>query len=79
MVVVRSVSTATSMPAGRSDEQLGQQFRTLSTVAMTLAPGWRWMLSRMAGVRSAQAARRVFSGPSTTVAMSLTRTGAPLR
>ena len=35
-----------------------------STTLMTLAPGWRWMLTMIAGVLSAQAASLVFSGPS---------------
>ena len=50
-----------------------------STVSMTLAPGWRWMLISTAGVSFIQAPSRVFSGASTTLATAASRTGAPLR
>ena len=79
MVTVRSVSTSTLTAAGRSDSRVGSSLRTESTVAMTLAPGWRCTLSRMAGVRLAQAASLLFSGPLTTFATSDSRTGLPLR
>jgi len=46
---------------------------------MTLAPGWRWTLRMIAGVRLAQAASLLFSGPPTTFATSPSRTGALLR
>jgi hypothetical protein len=35
----------------------------LSTTAMTLAPGWRWTLSRIAGVVFIQLASLLFSAP----------------
>ena len=62
MVVVRSVSTATSTAAGRVAVSCGSSALMLSTTSMTLAPGWRWMFRITAGVRLAQAASLVFSG-----------------
>jgi hypothetical protein len=52
-----------------------------STVAITLAPGWRCTFRMMAGVSTlpAQAPSRTFSALSTTCATSDSRTGAPLR
>ncbi len=78
-MVVRSVSGATATAAGRLAWSCGSRDLILSTVAMTLAPGWRWMLRITAGVASAQAPSLVFSGPSTTSATSESITGAPLR
>ncbi|GJD73806.1 hypothetical protein CFIICLFH_2036 [Methylobacterium goesingense] len=77
MVVVRSVSTVTVMAAGRVAWSWGSSALILSTVAMTLAPGWRWMFRMTAGVSSIQAPSLVFSGPLTTSATSESRTGAP--
>lgn len=48
-----------------------------STVAITLAPGWRCTLTMMAGVSPTQAARRLFSALATTRATSFMSTGAP--
>ena len=48
-----------------------------STTSITLAPGWRWIFTTMAGLALAQAARRLFSGPSTISATSVMRIGAP--
>ncbi len=49
MVPVRSVSTCRSTPAGSDCCSLGSSACTLSTTAMMLAPGWRWMLMMTAG------------------------------
>ena len=46
---------------------------------MTLAPGWRCTFTITAGVLFTQAAIRLFSWASSTVATSFSRTGAPLR
>ncbi|MEN3813195.1 hypothetical protein ABD440_22675 [Chromobacterium piscinae] len=43
-----------------------------SVTWITLAPGWRCTLRMMAGVAPDQAASRVFSADSTTLATSLT-------
>ena len=79
MVSVRSVRTATSSEGGRVSRSCGSSALMLSTTAMTLAPGWRWTLTITACVELAQAASRLFSCASATVATSDTRTGAPLR
>jgi hypothetical protein len=50
-----------------------------STVAITLAPGWRCTFRMMAGFMLAQAPSLTFSALSTTCATSFRRTGAPLR
>ena len=50
-----------------------------STVAMTLAPGERWIGMMMARCLLYQAAIRLFSGPSIAFPTSLTRTGEPFR
>ena len=79
MVSVRSVSIATSIAAGSDAESCGSRRLIRSTTSMTLAPGWRWMLTMTAADALAQAARRAFSAPSTTSATSASRTAAPLR
>src|SRR5262249_53491362 len=50
-----------------------------STVAMTLAPGKRWIVRMIARCLLYQAAIRLFSGPLIAFPTSLTRTGDPLR
>src|SRR4029077_6181705 len=50
IVVVRSVSTVTSTDAGSEACSAGNIALILSTTAMTLAPGWRWMFMITAGV-----------------------------
>ncbi len=77
MVWVRSVSSLTSMFAGIDAVICGSSDWMRSTTSMTLAPGWRWMLSSTVWVRSAQAARRSFSAPSMIVETSRRRSGAP--
>jgi hypothetical protein len=79
MVVVRSVRTDTSTPAGSVRFSCGRSAVMRSTTSMTLAPGWRWTLRITAGVSFIQAACRTFSASSVTVATSLSRTGAPFR
>ena len=79
MVSVRSVRTATSIEGGRVSRSCGSSAFMLSTTAMTLAPGWRWTFTITACVAFIQAAIRLFSWPSSTVATSDSRTGAPLR
>ncbi|MCY1411840.1 hypothetical protein D9M71_272350 [compost metagenome] len=78
MVWVRSVSTRTSIPAGRLAVIDGSSAWMRSTTSITLAPGWRWMFSSTASFWLAQAARRSFSAPSTISATSFRRRAAPL-
>ncbi len=77
IVVVRSVSTSALTEAGSEACSCGSIVLMRSTTAITLAPGWRWILTTMAGLPLAHAARREFSGPSTMVATSVMRIGAP--
>ena len=79
IVVVRSVSGVTSTAAGSAACSCGSTALMLSTPAMTLAPGWRWMFRMTAGVAFIQAPSLLFSAPSITLATSESRTGAPLR
>ncbi|MNV22477.1 hypothetical protein D3C71_1134520 [compost metagenome] len=74
---VRSLSTATSTPLGSDACSCGSSARTWSTTAITLAPGWRWMLISTAGVVPDHAASWRFSAPSSIVATSPRRSGAP--
>ena len=53
MPVVRSDSTCTLSDAGRPACSSGNSFLMLSTVAITLAPGWRCTLRMIAGVMEA--------------------------
>ncbi|MNN14716.1 hypothetical protein D3C81_1277930 [compost metagenome] len=77
MVVVRSVRSCTCTEAGSDACNCGSSVLMRSTTSITLAPGWRWMFSTMAGLLLAQAASRLFSGPSTMSATSVMRIGAP--
>ena len=79
MVVVRSVSTATSTPAGMAACSEGSSCCTRLTTSTTLAPGWRWTFTISAGVEFIQPPSLAFSAPSASAATSLRRTGAPLR
>ncbi len=79
MVVVRSMTTPRSMPAGISACSSGISARTRSTVWMMLAPGWREMIISTAGLPSARPVVRTSSTPSLTTATSPTRTAAPAR
>ena len=79
MVRVRSVTMATSSATGRESRSWGSIALMRSTTSMTLAPGWRCTFTITAGVLFTQAAIRLFSWASSTVATSFSRTGAPLR
>ena len=79
MVAVRSVRIFMSIDAGSVACNCGIKAFTLSTTSITLAPGWRWMLTMMAGDSLAHAARRTFSASSTTSATSESPMGRPLR
>ena len=70
MVLVRSVTTVTVTDAGRPASICGSIALMLSTTEMTLAPGWRWTLTRMAGVVLIQLDNFTFSALWTTVATS---------
>jgi hypothetical protein len=77
IVVVRSVRIETFTAEGSDALSCGSSVLIRSTTAMMLAPGWRWMFRMTAGTRFIQAACFTFSAPSTTVATSRRRTGAP--
>ncbi len=79
MVTVRSLNTDTSIAAGNAAVSCGSSFLTVSTTAMTLAPGWRCTLRITAGDMFIQAASLSFWAPSTAVATSLSMTADPLR
>ncbi len=71
-------SAARPRPTPGSDAcSCGSSCLMRSTTSMTFAPGWRWMLTMIAGLSFAHAARRTFSAPSTTSATSDSRIGAP--
>ena len=76
MVWVRSDTTVTSSVAGSDARSCGSSALIRLTTSITLAPGWRWMFSRMAGLSPAQAACRTSSAPSTARATSDRRSGA---
>lgn len=77
IVRVRSEATCSSTPVGSIARKPGSRAWTRSTTSMTLAPGWRWMFNRMAGVRPNQAAWSRFSAARRTCATSPRRSGAP--
>ncbi len=85
MVKVRSVMICTLTVEGSDCCNFGRSFLMLSTTEMMFAPGWRWMLTMMAGMAvlagetAIHAACRLFSVSSITLATSDKRTGAPLR
>ncbi len=79
IVVERSIATETSIDDGIEASSSGSSARTLSTVSMMLAPGWREMMISTAGLLLARPALRIFSTESTTSPRSDSRTGAPLR
>ncbi len=76
MVVVRSVRMVTSTPAGMAACSVGSSSWIRSTTSTTLAPGWRWTLTISAAVEFIQPPSLAFSAPETSVATSLSRTGA---
>ena len=61
MVLVRSVTVVTLSDAGSPASICGSISLMPSTTAMTLAPGWRCTLRRMAGVVFIQLESLVFS------------------
>ena len=67
------------MPAGSVASSCGKSLLMLLTTLMVFAPGWRWTFRITAGVSFIQAARLLFSTPSTMRATSVSITGAPLR
>ena len=79
IVVVRSVRIVMSTEAGSDALSWGSRRLMRFTTPMMLAPGWRWMFTMTAGLSFIQAACLTFSAPSTTLATSDRRTGAPLR
>ncbi|MNQ69143.1 hypothetical protein D3C85_837240 [compost metagenome] len=76
MVCVRSDTTVTSSVAGKAARNCGNSVWMRLTTSITLAPGWRWMFKRMAGLSPTHAAWRVSSAPSTARATSDRRSGA---
>ena len=79
MVWVRSVRMVTLTAGGSVDCNAGNSCLMRSTTSMTFAPGWRWTLIISASDSLPHAASLLFSAPSTTLATSAKRTGAPLR
>jgi hypothetical protein len=79
MVSVRSDTVSILMPDGMDACSTGIIALMRLTVAMTLAPGERWIGRMMAHCLLNQAAIRLFSGPLIAFPTSLTRTGEPLR
>ncbi len=79
IVVVRSVTTWRSTAGGKAALSEGSNASMLSTTPMTLALGWRWMLTMTAGSVFTQAASAVFSAASVALPTSASLTGAPLR
>ena len=83
MPVVRSDSTSTLSEAGRPAVNSGRRCLIASTVAMTLAPGWRCTFRTIEGSSwpssADQAPSFTFSALSTTCATWPRRTGALLR
>jgi hypothetical protein len=84
MPAVRSLSTSIFSPAGKPACSSGSCRLMASTVAITLAPGWRCTFRMMAGVSllppsllPAQAPSWLFSALLTTCATSTMRIGAP--
>ena len=74
---LRSISTETLTSPGSEATSSGKSARTLSTVSMMLAPGWRNTMIMTAGVPPTSPAVRTSSTESVTVATSDRRTAAP--
>ena len=79
IVIVRSVSVATSIDEGREARSCGSSLFTRSTTSMMFAPGCLWMFRMTAGASFIHAACLMFSAESITVATSDSVTGAPFR
>ena len=50
MLAVASCTTVSVAPTGIERCSFGSSFLMRSTVSITLAPGWRWMSTTMAGL-----------------------------
>ena len=74
-----SEATFSVTSAGSCACSSGSSARTPSTVAITLAAGWRVISTMIAGSPLKRPSVCVFSTPSTTSATSSSRTAAPLR
>ena len=79
IVPVRSCTIESLMLLGIVRCSRGSSAFTRATVSITLAPGWRLTSMMTAGVPWYHPPTLVFSRPSTTLATSLSRTGASLR
>ncbi len=77
IVVVMSVNVATFTDAGSVLVSCGNNCWIRFTTAMVFAPGCRWMFTITAGTLFIHAACRIFSTLSSTVATSVSFTGAP--
>jgi len=75
---VRSVSMATSTAAGSDAFSCGSTRLMRSTTSMTLAPGWRWMLTMIAAESLPRGEARVL-GSVGDFGHVTRRTAAPLR
>ncbi len=78
IVRVASMATASVIVGGMDAWSCGSRARTRSTVWMMLAPGWRNTMIRTAGFPLESPPVRMSSTESVTVAMSESRTAAPL-
>ena len=56
MLSVASCTTVSVAPAGIERCSFGSSFLMRCTVSITLAPGWRWMSTTMAGIALIEAA-----------------------
>ena len=74
---VRSISTVSLTSAGREAASWGSKARTLSTVSMMLAPGWRNTINMTDGRPLTRPLARTSSTESVILATSDKRTGAP--
>ena len=79
IVVVASWTTVSVAPAGNARCSRGSSLWMRWTVSITLAPGWRWMSTTIAGWPWYQPPTLLFSSPSTMLATSFSSTGALLR
>ena len=79
MVRVRSITVLTWTEGGIAACRRGSSLRMRATVSITLAPGCLKINNWMPRRPFCHPASRAFSGPSTALPMSRTRTGAPLR
>ena len=76
-VSVRSDRISTLIPCGRDASRRGSSSFTRCATSIRFAPGWRCTFRMTAGCWLAQPASCAFSTPSSTLATSVRRTGAP--